>query len=104
MQCLCGQILVSALPYRRTKKEEAQEKATRLSSISVPYQKKNGSHARKAKGEETVVLSSSEFLDEINRIYAISPGEKQGKRAHIRGSRFDTGYQTLKQTKKMVRH
>ena len=65
MQCLCRQRLVSALPYRRTKKEEEREKATRLSPISVPYQKKNGSYARKAKGEETVVLSSSEFLGEI---------------------------------------
>ena len=65
MQCLCRRRLDSALPYRRTKKEEAREKATRLSPISAPYQKKNGSYARKATGEETVVLFSSKFLGEI---------------------------------------
>ena len=53
------------LPCPTAEPKEAQEKATRLSPISVPYQKKNGSYARKAKGEETVVLSSSEFLGEI---------------------------------------
>ena len=66
MQCLCRRRLVSALPYRRTKRGPGKGNAplTHISTLSkekmevMPVK-------RKAKGEETVVLSSSEFLGEI---------------------------------------
>ena len=46
----------------------------RLLPISVPYQKKNGRYARKARGnKDTVVLSSTKFFGKIKLTCLISP-------------------------------